>query len=83
VTDATERAKAAARAAADAKKQAAIIHRRSAALHARAADFYLDHAKLDRLIGLDELAATMEERAGREREMEAAEIRRADDAESR
>jgi hypothetical protein len=49
------------------------IHRRTADLHARAAEFFTNHALLDRLAGREELAIEMEARAERERDLEAIE----------
>jgi hypothetical protein len=54
--------------------------RRVAEQHARAVDFYLYHASFDRLAGRDKLAAEMEKRAERERELGAEELRKAETA---
>jgi hypothetical protein len=63
--------------------EAIEIHRRAADLHGRAAEFYVTHARLDRLAGKEELAARLERRAARERELEVEELRKADEAQSR
>jgi hypothetical protein len=42
-------------------------------LHARAAEFFTNHAMLDRIGGREELATDMEARAERERDLEVVE----------
>ena len=73
----------AARKAVAARQRAVDIHRRAADFHRRAAEFYMFHAKLDRLAGYEGLASQMETRAEHERELEAEELRRADEAKPR
>jgi hypothetical protein len=55
------------------RREVLEIHHRVADIHARAAEFFTNHAIVDRMAGRLDLAAEMEARAERERDLEAVE----------
>jgi hypothetical protein len=66
----------------EARHRVIEVHRLAAEFHRRAAAFYNKHAESDREHGLHELAAEMDKRAEREQQLEANELRLAEQAES-